>query len=234
MKKDYLMTFLCCVLLTIITTVRSEAIGGKQIPIGLFSLGTMTGWQSEVFEGETLYTLVKGKDKQVLMADSESTASGMVYKQQIDLEQTPWLNWSWKTESVLTGLDETKKTGDDFTARLYVIVDGGLLFWQTHALNYVWSSSHGKGEKWPNPYTSNATMFAVEAGETALGEWQHYSRNVRSDLKHLVGKDIRYIDAVAIMTDTDNSRQKAKAYYGDIFFTDKKQEPVMERDDEIN
>ena len=91
-----------------------------------------------------------------------------------------------------------------------------------------------KVKKWSNPYTSNATMFAIEAGEAALGDWQHYSRNIRSDFKQLVGKDIRYIDAVAIMTDTDNSRQKTKAYYGDIFFTDKKQESVMESDDEIN
>ena len=230
------MTILWCAFLTVIITVRSETITveGKKIVIGLFSLGKMVGWQSEMFDGETLYRLAKDKNKQVLMADSESAASGLVYKQQIDLQQTPWLNWSWKTESVLTGLDETKKTGDDFTVRLYVIVDGGLVFWQTHALNYVWSSSHEKGEKWPNPYTSNATMFAVEAGEAALGDWQHYSRNIRSDFKQLVGKDIRYIDAVAIMTDTDNSRQKTKAYYGDIFFTDKKQESVMESNDEIN
>jgi len=236
MKKYYLMTILWCAFLTVIITVRSETITveGKKIVIGLFSLGKMVGWQSEMFDGETLYRLVKDKNKQVLMADSESAASGLVYKQQIDLEQTPWLNWSWKTESVLTGLDETQKTGDDFGARLYVIVDGGLVFWQTHALNYVWSSSHEKGEKWSNPYTSNATMFAIEAGEAALGDWQHYSRNIRSDFKQLVGKDIRYIDAVAIMTDTDNSRQKTKAYYGDIFFTDKKQESVMESDDEIN
>jgi len=236
MKKYYLITILWCAFLTVIITVRSETITveGKKIVIGLFSLGKMVGWQSEMFDGETLYRLVKDKNKQVLMADSESAASGLVYKQQIDLEQTPWLNWSWKTESVLTGLDETQKTGDDFTARLYVIVDGGLVFWQTHALNYVWSSSHEKGEKWSNPYTSNATMFAIEAGEAALGDWQHYSRNIRSDFKQLVGKDIRYIDAVAIMTDTDNSRQKTKAYYGDIFFTDKKQESVMESDDEIN
>ena len=75
----------------------------------MFSLGKMVGWQSEMFDGETLYRLVKDKNKQVLMADSVSAASGLVYKQQIDLEQTPWLNWSWKTESVLTGLDETQK-----------------------------------------------------------------------------------------------------------------------------
>ena len=62
-------------------------------------------------------------------------------------------------------------------------------------------------------------MFAVESGTTKLGQWQHYKRNVREDLRRLIGKDIRYIDAVAIMTDSDNSGKKATGYYGDIFFT---------------
>ncbi|MDT8375863.1 MAG: DUF3047 domain-containing protein, partial [Mariprofundaceae bacterium] len=48
---------------------------------------------------------------------------------------------------------------------------------------------------------------------------QHYRRNVREDLRRFIDKDIRYIDAVAIMTDSDNSGQKAVTSYGDIFFT---------------
>jgi len=30
---------------------------------------------------------------------------------------------------------------------------------------------------------------------------------------------VRYIDVIAIMTDTDNSGQQAHAYYGDIYFS---------------
>ncbi len=236
MKKNYLMLLLLCGLILGMTMARSEVVVDGKIPIGEFSLGTLNNWQPQIFSGETLYTFVNDekRDLQVLMSDSNGTASGLLYHQSIDLEQTPWLNWSWKANAILTGLDETQKTGDDFTARLYVIIDGGLFFWKTQALNYVWSSSHVKGESWTNPYTSNATMFAVESGEAALGTWQYYSRNLRDDFKAILGKDIRYIDAVAIMTDTDNSQQKATAYYGDIFFTDKKQISVMERDNEIN
>ena len=62
-------------------------------------------------------------------------------------------------------------------------------------------------------------MLAVESGNARLGQWQHYRRNVREDLRQFIGKEIRYIDAVAIMTDSDNSGQKAVTCYGDIFFT---------------
>ena len=193
----------------------------SNLPIGEFSKGELSKWEEKIFDGKTQYTFVLDKQTQqsVLQATSSNAASGLFYKMRIDLEKTPYLNWSWNTSSTFSGLDESKKAGDDFVARIYVVVDGGLLFWKTLALNYVWSSSHKTGEKWNNPYTSNATMFAVESGKENLGVWQHYKRNVREDLKQLVGKDTRYIDAVAIMTDTDNSGKSATTSFGDIFFT---------------
>jgi len=193
----------------------------SNLPIGQFSKGDLSKWEEKVFDGKTIYTFVLDKQKQqsVLQATSSNAASGLFCKMRIDLEKTPYLNWSWNTSSAFDGMDESKKAGDDFVARIYVVVDGGLLFWKTLALNYVWSSSHKTGEKWSNPYTSNATMFAVESGKENLGTWQHYKRNVHEDLKQLVGKDTRYIDAVAIMTDTDNSGKSATTSFGDIFFT---------------
>jgi len=191
------------------------------IPIGQFSKGDISNWKEKVFDGKTRYTFVEDKQTQqrVLQATSFNAASGLFHKIRIDLEKTPYLNWSWNTSSVLDGINENAKAGDDFVARIYVIVDGGFFFWRTIALNYVWSSSHQRGEKWSNPYTSSATIYAVESGKEKLGTWQHYKRNVRDDLKQLAGKKTRYIDAVAIMTDTDNSGKSATTFFGDIFFT---------------
>ena len=41
------------------------------------------------------------------------------------------------------------------------------------------------------------------------------------EVAELVGEDVRYIDAVAVMTDTDDTGQQATANYGDIYFTAK-------------
>jgi len=189
--------------------------------VGQFSAGVLHGWQEKEFDGRTEYsfTLDEQTGKKVLQAKSHHGASGLFKEKRVDLNKTPYLNWSWKTSSFFKGLNENEKVGDDFVARIYVVVDGGYFFWQTIALNYVWTSSHKQGEKWDNPFTSNATMFAVEAGNKNLGQWQHYKRNVREDLKNLIGKGEQYIDAVAIMTDTDNAGQSATTYFGDIFFT---------------
>jgi len=62
-------------------------------------------------------------------------------------------------------------------------------------------------------------MIAVRGAQDKPGGWVREKRNVRADFKRLFGKDIRYIDAVAIMTDTDNSGQQASAAYADVFFS---------------
>jgi len=198
------------------------------IHVGKFSDRTLDGWKNRSFDGKTVYTFItdstperKGvkQNRTILKASSNKSASGLFRKVHINLEKTPWIHWSWKTEQLLSNTDENRQSGDDFALRLYIIIDGGIFFWESHALNYVWSSSHQTGETWANPFTSSSTMFAIESGNAKLGQWQHYKRNALKDLRQLTGKDIRYIDAIAIMTDSDNSGQKAIGYYGDIFFT---------------
>jgi hypothetical protein len=51
--------------------------------------------------------------------------------------------------------------------------------------------------------------------------WHSEKRNVYEDLKRLFGAEFHFIDAIALMTDTDNSHRQVKAYYGDIFFSEK-------------
>lgn len=62
-------------------------------------------------------------------------------------------------------------------------------------------------------------MVAVRSNTDATHTWYPEKRNILNDLKNLFGSDIRYIDAVALMTDTDNSKRNTVAYYGDIYFS---------------
>jgi len=72
---------------------------------------------------------------------------------------------------------------------------------------------------WPNAYTGNAVMLAVRSGNQQTQQWHHEKRNVLEDIRRYLQVDYRHIDAVAIMTDTDNSGQQATAYYGEIYFS---------------
>jgi len=194
------------------------AVGAVTLPVGRFSAGDLEGWQSKSFKGETRYRLVEQEGRRVLEAQSDASASGLYREIAVDLTRTPYLHWSWRIDGVLDGVDERTKAGDDYPARLYVVVSGGLAFWRTRSLVYVWSSSQPVGSTWHNAYTANARVIAVRSGQP--GAWREERRDVRADFRRLFGEDITGVDAVAIMTDTDNSGQSARAWYGDIGFHD--------------
>ena len=186
----------------------------------LFSQGSLKGWEEKEFSGQTSYRLTELDGRQVLLAESRQSASGLFHKVRVDLEKTPYLNWSWRVEQGLPPLDETRKEGDDYAVRIYVVVDGGLFFWRTIALNYVWSSSQKVGSVWPSAFAGKNTMLiALRSPDDGLGVWHSEKRDLRQDFKNIFGREIRQIDAVALMSDTDNSKGEARAYYGDIYFT---------------
>jgi hypothetical protein len=187
------------------------------VPVGQFSNGELQDWKTKSFAGETRYQLVQQDGRRVLQADSNGTASGLYREITIDLERTPYLNWSWRVNNVLNGVDERTKAGDDYPARVYVIVSGGIAFWKTRSLVYVWSSNQPIGSTWDNAFTSNVKTIALRSGNGK--GWVSEKRNIREDFKRLFGDDIKQIDAVALMTDTDNSHQAATAWYGDIYFS---------------
>jgi hypothetical protein len=185
--------------------------------VGNFSGGDLDNWKSKSFQGTTRYRLVAQDGRQVLEADSRGSASGLVREMRVDLEKLPYLNWSWRIKDVLTGIDERTKAGDDYPARVYVIVSGGVAFWRTRTLIYVWSSSQPAGSTWENAFTANARVMALQSGKA--NDWVTERRDVRADFKACFNDDITFIDAVAVMTDSDNSNQEAVAWYGDIYFS---------------
>lgn len=188
--------------------------------VGDFSSTTLQDWENKSFVGMTRYQRVWFKDSMVLKAESHQQASGLVKKQRIDLTKTPFLNWRWRIENRLKKHNEQTKSGDDYAARIYIIIDGGWTFWKTLALNYVWANTTDKGQSWENAYAGkNAMMLALRSSTDQTKTWYQEKRNVLADIRKYFGKDIRHIDAIAIMTDTDDGRGQVTAYYGDIFFT---------------
>lgn len=191
----------------------------EELMIGRFSAGDLNDWQTKSFKGETRYTFDEKSGRRALFADSRGAASGLYREIRVDLNRTPWLNWSWWVDQVLSGVDERDKSGDDYPARVYVVVSGGAAFWKTRSLVYVWSSNQPVGATWNNAFTSNARVMALRSGTKDAGRWVSEKRDIRADFRQLFGEDIDHIDAVALMTDTDNSGQRASAWYGDIDFT---------------
>ena len=58
----------------------------------------------------------------------------------------------------------------------------------------------------------------VESGTQKVGRWVVEERNIYEDYKNAFGEEPPMINGVAIMTDMDNTKEQATAYYGDIVF----------------
>ncbi len=216
-------TFLLLIFSFLFSPVRVNA--GQNNPlapiqIGLFSENSLNGWKEKKFVKQTSYRLVKQDNQTVLQAKAEASSSGLFKKVVVDLTTHPYLNWRWKLEKGHPPLAERTKEGDDYAARIYVIFKGGLAFWKTKAINYVWSSTEEKGATWPSAFAGNyAILLAVRSPEDKKGIWYQEKRNVYEDFKKIFGEEIKKIQAVAIMTDSDNSKGSVRASYGDISFT---------------
>ncbi|MGD9923132.1 MAG: DUF3047 domain-containing protein [Pseudorhodoplanes sp.] len=202
-------------------SIANEAAADEAVAISRFSNSSLRDWESRSFKGKTSYSFAADPEikSTVLKAVADGSASGRFRKIKVDLNKTPFLNWSWKVTNIFPGIDEQTKAGDDFPARIYVVVERGILGVSSLSLNYVWASQHSAGSLWPSPYTGQVKLLAIDSGSEALSSWVRHKRDLRVDMKKAFGENIIEIDAVALMTDTDDHGGHAETYYGEIWFS---------------
>ena len=215
------------------------------IEVGTFSTEKLenkipSNWKPLTFkkiERHTTYSLVKDGESIILKAVSETSASALTREIKIDPKQYPILRWRWKVENILEKGDVRKKQGDDYPARVYITFEYDpsqlgliekakfeavrLVYGQyppIFAINYIWESKSPIGTIVPNPYADRVMMIVVQSGKTKLNQWIDEERNIYEDFKKAFGREPFMISGVAIMTDTDNTGERAIAYYGDILF----------------
>lgn len=217
----------------------------RQLEAGLFSLNRPgnhlpDGWQALTFsriERHTDYSLVEEGDTVVVKAVSDQSASALTRALSIAPGEYSVIEWRWRIHNILQKGDVTSKDGDDYPARIYITFAfdpdrAGYLERLKHkaarlvqgqdvpyrSISYIWGSNSPAGTMIANSYTDRAMMFVVQGGDEKLQQWVTETRNVYEDYKKAFGEEPTMISGVAIMTDTDNTRESAIAWYGDIVF----------------
>lgn len=233
---------LCAMVLA--ASLPSGAQTGAVVEVAKFSRATAgqsvpDGWKPLTFKkipARTKYEIVNDGDVTVVKASSEASASGLTKEVKIDPREYPVVRWRWKVENLLTHSDVTRKEGDDYPARLYITFEydpdkvslpkklkykaGRAIFGDIPigALNYIWEAKTPVGTIVANAFTDFAQMIVVESGPQKVGRWIDEERNLYEDYKKAFGEEPPMINGVAIMSDTDNTKERAVAYYGDITF----------------
>ncbi len=168
---------------------------------------------------KTKYTLGSNENGNYLKAEAEGVASGLGIEKKINLLKTPYINITWKVEKDLSGIDELSKKGHDYAARVFVIKKTGSTALSNRAINYVFSSNEPINKFWKSPFTKKSTDYVLSTTINNFDEWVTVKSNVREDFKKIYNLDVDEIDGVALMTDTDNSKKLAIAYYQNIYFS---------------
>ena len=172
-------------------------------------------------KGETSWTLGTNENGNFLKSEAEGKASGLGKDIKIDLLKTPFINITWKVEKNLSGIVENSKKGHDYAARVFVVKKTGSTVLSNRAISYVFSSNNSINENWPSPYTKKSIDYVLSTTKNNDNEWVTVKANVKKHFKQLHNLDIKELNGVAIMTDTDNSKLKAIAYYQNIYFSSK-------------
>ena len=144
---------------------------------------------------------------------------GTIKMNKIDLNKTPFINITWKIEKDLSGIKENTKKGHDYAARVFVIKKTGATPLSNRAINYVFSSNNDVGFNSPSPYTKKSIDNVLSTTKNNLNEWVTVRANVKEDFKKFHNLDVDELDGLAIMSDTDNSKLKAIAYFQNIYFS---------------
>ncbi len=222
-------------------SLKQEAV----IEAGSFSNGLPAGfpegWElvpAKTSGKRTLYRLVREGEIVVLKAVSQAASSGLMRVVSLNPRDYPIIQWRWKVEDLLRRSDLFRKSGDDFSARVFlsfetdpskagwrerIYVQAGRLLYGDYplaeGLNYVWASREPKGTMASSPYTERLKTVVIESGSDKLNTWVVEERNFYEDYKKAFGQEPPTLYGVAVMTDTDNTGGEAVAYYGDILFS---------------
>lgn len=214
-------------------TARAADAAGTRVPLPPPS---SPDWQPVVFRGierHTVYTPASGGDAVRARADCSASARVLRLDPPPDLARTPRLRWRWRVLRGLDVADETRREGDDFAARVYVLFPpdpARLSFWdrlRRHlaerlyeqalpgaALDYVWASRVPVGRSWPNPYAPENVMVALRSDSAAAAEaWREETVDLVADQRRWLSSPLRAPSALAIMTDADQTCTRAEAEY---------------------
>ena len=170
-------------------------------------------------DAKTKYTVGNNENGKFLRAEADNSASGLGKEIKINLNETPFLNITWKVEKDLPGIDESTKKGHDYAARVFVVKKTGATPLSNRAMNYVFSSNNEVDAFHSSPFTKKSIDYILSTTKENFNEWVTVKVNVKKHFKKFHNLDLDEINGLAIMSDTDNSKLKAISYYQNIYFS---------------
>ncbi|GBE03835.1 hypothetical protein BMS3Abin09_00758 [bacterium BMS3Abin09] len=185
----------------------------------------------------SLYSIEKGEGAH-LKAESNASASGIIYKEEFNVYNYPKVKWRWKVDNVYEMGDARKKSGDDYPLRIYIMfkydpekasfgkkIKYGIAkklygeYPPDSSLNYIWANKKHKERVIANTYTSAAMMILLQSGGKNVDKWVEQEVDVLEDYRKAFGEDPPSVASIAVMNDSDNTKESSVSYvdYIEVF-----------------
>ncbi len=196
------------------------------------NFGSLEMWKDLTFPKIKRHSTYQITEDKTLKAETNNSASGIIYKESFNVYDKQNLEFKWRAENVFEKGDSSKKSGDDYPIRVYVIFEynekkasfskklkykaAKTLYGEyppDSTLNYIWSNKEKMiGSIVSSPYAEEAKLITLQAGKSKLKSWHIEKRNIISDYKKAFGKEPPKIASIAIMSDSDNTKESATSY----------------------
>lgn len=166
-----------------------------------------------------------------LRADSDNTASALVWSEQFDVYEFPRLKWRWKVSNVFIKGDARDKKGDDYPLRIDVMFKydpsdpavrrtlkysmAKLIYgrYPPHSsLNYIWANRETDSRYMVSTYTKRTVMVILQQGEAYAGLWKEEDVDILEDYRAAFGEDPPGTAGLAVMSDSDNTGESCVSW----------------------
>ncbi len=197
--------------------------------------GPWTTWRLHPTKPPTQFRSVSVEGERVVEALADRSVSGLKQRLDVDPAQRPIIEWRWRIDTPIEGADVSDRHADDAPVRVVLAFDGDtgtlplrdqmfmerakLLTGQDlpyATLMYVWCNRNAPETVVPNAHTSRVRKIVVQSGEGGAKEWLAYRRDIVADYERAFGKKPGRLVAVGVMSDSDNTKQVSRSWYGDI------------------
>lgn len=181
------------------------------------------------------FTYVRKDGRDAIRASADSSASMLRSAVRIEPALLGQVRFSWNVPALIAEADMALRDLDDSPVRIVLAFDGDRTRLSPRfqsmselaralsgeelpyaTLMYVWCNKCEPGSVIVNPRTDRIRKLVVESGVRHLNQWMDYQRDVRADYVKAFGEEPGALIGIGIMTDSDNTRSIARAWYGPV------------------
>ncbi|MGE4240825.1 DUF3047 domain-containing protein [Ramlibacter sp.] len=194
-------------------------------------------WEHKPLPGKraTQFRYVRKDGRDAMAVTATESASLLRKKVRVEAADLGRVKFSWMVPELIAAADLAQRDADDSPVRIILAFEGDRSRLSARdemlselartltgepmpyaTLMYVWCNRREPGSVVKSPRTDRIRSIVLDSGSRQLNRWRDHERDIRLDYERAFGEAPGALVGVAIMTDSDNTRSSARAWYGPV------------------